>query len=155
MYHYRLREFFAAHRRSRVAIGLALIHAIVFVVLIFNKQPLPPPSAPPCPAICLDPWYGEGWVVAGRYFHSEVALLAVLVDLPAVVASVVVGVLVEQLMNWAGAGPSMEAASYLLAWLWLLFGTAQWWLCGIVLEGRPNLPLQPTSGEATRTESTQ
>lgn len=50
-----------AHWRSSVALGFALLHAIVFVAVIFSEPPLPPPTDEPCPPLppgsgCFDIW---------------------------------------------------------------------------------------------------
>ena len=128
----------ATHWRSRVALGCALVHAIVLLTTIFSETPLPPPSGAPCPPMppgeaCFDLWDpGTGVIVAGRYFHQDIVFnLLALVDLPAMA----VGAGVEQFLNSVGVKFSRAAGSYFLAWAWLLFGTIQWWLLGIVAKG--------------------
>ena len=123
-----------AHWRSRLALCFALVHAAAFLVIIFSETPSPPPSDTPCEAgpgeVCIDLWDLGGIVVAGRQFHHEVAFKWLgLVDLPALVADAGVAAL----LNLVGVRFSRLTESYVHAWVWFLFGTIQWWLCGIAV----------------------
>ena len=80
---------------------------------------------------CFDLWDpGTGVVVAGRYFHQDLAFnVLVLLDLPVMT----VGLGVEQFLSLVGVRFSRVAGSHFLASVWLMFGTIQWWLLGILL----------------------
>jgi hypothetical protein len=135
-----LRSAIKAHWRSGAALFFAILHVIIFLVIIFSETPLPPWSDEPCPPVgpgeaCIDLWeFGTGIIVAGRYFHTELGFtLLGWADLPAMV---VAGVVLTPPLYPAGIEFSPDMESYLFAWVWLLFGTLQWWLCGIWLTAR-------------------
>jgi hypothetical protein len=130
----RVRTSFAAHWRSRLALGFALVHTVAFLVIIFSETPDPPESDTPCEAGpgegCMDLWNLTGVVVAGRFFHHQVAFKWLsLADLPALVADAGVGAL----LHLVGLSFSRLTDSYVHAWVWFLFGTIQWWLYGIAV----------------------
>jgi hypothetical protein len=114
---------------------LALLHAIIFVAIIFSEPPLPPPSDEPCPpgSACFDIWdTGSGIIVASRFFHQDLDFnLLMTVDLPGLLLGTVV-----TLPFTLTVSLSRVTESYIAAWVWLLFGSMQWWLCGIVVELR-------------------
>ena len=92
-----LRSAVKAQWRSSVALGFALLHAIVFLAIIFSEPPLPPPSDEPCPPLppgsgCFDIWdAGDGIIVASRFFHQDLDFnLLMTVDLPGLLVETVV-----------------------------------------------------------------
>jgi hypothetical protein len=142
----RLLESIRTNWRSGAAVGLALAHAIAFVLVIFSRPPLPLPSDEPCaPAAadesCLDWWDFWGFYVAGRYFHTEVDFrLLSLVDLPALVVTGAV----ESTFHIARIRFSKVAETYVWAGFWFALGTVQWWSFGVLINARrPNKRLQP------------
>jgi hypothetical protein len=134
-----LRSVVEAHWRSRVALGFAFLHAIVFLAIIFTETPLPPPSDEPCPPLptgsgCFDIWdAGDGIIVASRFFHQDLDFnLLMTVDLP----GLLVGTVVTLPLTLAGVSFSRLTESYIVAWMWFVLGTLQWWLCGLWLAAR-------------------
>jgi hypothetical protein len=139
-------------RGSRLAIGLGVIHFLAFLLIIFSRPLLPTPSSIPCGPVqpgeaCLDPWSFWGFYVAGRYFHNSLDFrLLALGDLPTLI-------IVDSFMSlsaWFSIPMSRLTETYVAAAVWLVFGTAQWWLIGsllnaAVLRQRPNTTLQPPS----------
>ena len=129
-----MRSAIASYWRSPWAIGLALAHAIIFLIVIFSPQPLPS-GGEPCPTnlkpdeICLDMWEMYGLRLMGREFHHDRAFrLLSLLDLPALV--VVSGFQIASSLT--GIGLSRVFESYLFGWLMLVFGTVQWWIAGVL-----------------------
>ena len=138
------------HRRSPVlqmsmskrAVGfiLAIVHAIVFALVVFSHPPDPPcqPCDPMAPGMCLDPCsFCCQSYVAGRSFHGGLAFnLLVLGDLPAnILAGVTIEVAYRVLLGRPPEnGPTGD--SYALAALWLSLGTVQWALIGARLASR-------------------
>jgi hypothetical protein len=140
-----LRAAVRTHWRSRVALGLALLHAVVFDAVIFGEAPLSPPRADACASVeadetCVDisPWhFGTGAIIAGRYFHQDPGFwFLTLADLPAVVLASLVGAALDASSSVVGVRPSIVAATYIYGGLWLAFATVQWWLIGILVKAR-------------------
>jgi hypothetical protein len=141
-------------KSCRLAIGLAVIHLLVFLLVIFSAPLLPAPSTIPCEPVkageaCFDLWSFWGFYVAGRYFHDswDFRLLA-LGDFP----MLLVVDFFTGLLSWSAISMSRLAETYFAAAIWLFFGTAQWWLIGAILNAtllrkRNNTPLQPTTEE--------
>jgi hypothetical protein len=124
--------------RNCTGISFALLHALALSYLIYSKELLPPPR--PCELsspdqICLDPWDGFASViiVAGRSFHlsyeTPVLQFLMLADLPAQLAGL--------LWTYTHLGPfililSKPMISYLVGMNWLIFGSVQWGLIGMI-----------------------
>ena len=141
---------------SRLAIGLAVIHFLVFLSVIFSAPLLPAPSTIPCGPVqpgeaCLDQWSAWGFYVAGRYFHNSLDFrLLALGDLP----TLLIVDLFTGLFAWFSISMSRLTETYFVAVIWLVFGTAQWWLIGTILNAtvlrqRPNT-YQPSPRQVRR-----
>ena len=129
-----MRSAIASHWRSPLAIGLALAHAIAFLLIVFSEQPLPPPGDEECADStgvgCMDVYWGTfGIRLMGREFHHDRAFYALsLIDLPPLL---VAGGL-EFAIDLTTVRLSPVSRSYLSGWLLLALGTAQWWMAGVL-----------------------
>ena len=78
----------------------------------------------------MDMWETFGIRVMGRDFHHDQAFNdLMLVDFPALLATSV-------LQGAVGLRLSVVAESYFFGWLFLLLGTLQWWVVGMVVAAR-------------------
>src|SRR2546430_767116 len=86
---------------SWIALGIALTHVVVFLVIVFSRPPLPLPSTEPCPTevLCLDRWDFFGVYLAGRYFHDPGINMIGLADLPALFVADPVTKLLSQTLH--------------------------------------------------------
>ena len=112
------------HGASRIAIGLAVAHVLLFLVTVFSRPPLPAPATEPCISqpgeACIDLWDLFGIYLAGRHFHGGLINLLVIVDLPAVA-------IVDLLPRpFPDSDSTVLIHSYVDAALWLSLGTFQW-----------------------------
>jgi hypothetical protein len=134
-------EAISKHGLRWPALTLAVVHIVVFFVMILSTPPLPPPSTEPCPpdAFCIDPWeISTVTVVAGRGFHHDVVFrILSLVDLPALLLVGLPISFVSFILSSAGIwDPSRVTGSYVFVAVWLFVGTLQWWTIGIFLRAR-------------------
>ena len=114
---------------------LACAHAAVLIVSLIIKEPI---STPPCALgeECFR-WNGAGVsIIAERAFHwhyeEPVVKVLMLADTPALL----VGGIVFAVPNIGLALLSLQAQSYLAAFVWIVFGSAQWWLVGAYILNR-------------------
>jgi hypothetical protein len=114
----------------------AHVHAAILLAIIVAEPALPPPSDEPCPPLppgggCFDIWdAGSGIIVAIRFFHQDLIELLGIADLPALL----VGGGAMDLLALPERREISRTESYVVAWVWCLAGTCQWWLCGILIE---------------------
>ena len=115
---------------TRVSLGLALAHALIFLAICAAEPVLPPPSTKPepCPpdAVCFDRWNFWGIYLAGRDFHHTLSFkLLVLADAPCLLAGSVMTLPVNFFHVSRVTGTYIDAA------VLFCFGTLQWWLVGM------------------------
>jgi hypothetical protein len=141
------------HGLSLSAVGLPIIHGLAFLAVVFSHPalPLPPTNPQPCPpnVTCFDAWESQvGTYLAGRYFHTDVDFKIIsLVDLPALILGIPLGAVIAFLHI------SRVDETYVVAGLWLLLTTLQWWIVGVLISARMknrghNRSIQPTAEKA-------
>jgi hypothetical protein len=126
--------------KRTLGLTLAVVHALVFALVILSRPPDPPcqPCDPMAPGMCLDPCsLCCQTYVAGRSFHGGLSFnLLVLGDLP---AAFLAGLTMEVVYRvFLGRPPENGPTgdSYGLAGLWLCLATVQWGLIGARLARR-------------------
>ena len=116
---------------------LACAHAAVLIVSLINKDPIP---TPPCAfgEECF-PWNGAPVsIIAERAFHWHYETPAVKVLMLADAPALLAGGIVFAVPNIGLALLSLQAQSYLAAFVWIVFGSAQWWLVGAHIKSKLN-----------------
>ena len=146
---WRKNSSFTEQTKSRYSLGirLACVHAAILLAVLFSKPALPAHlrSGTSSPSqqishtgdrLYFDPRTIAGAsVIANRAFHYEyeswLFKTLTLLDLPAILLC---GLLPDP--AWAKVAFSEEVASYWPAAAWFIAGSAQWWACGALIEGR-------------------
>lgn len=119
--------------------SLAIIHAITLTWLIFAKTPLPPSEPCPPDALCLDPLqarFAGVSIIAGRDFHFAYETLPLQFLMLADIPGMLVGTIVTSVL-WLPMEAlqfSALAISYVMGFVWVIFGSLQWWLIGTIAE---------------------
>jgi hypothetical protein len=142
-----VRKTLATYGRGRLAIGLALAHAIIFLLIVFSEAPLPP-CPDPTGAVCdmgdMDLTGAISVLVMGRDLHYNLAFTQLrLYDLPALLVGTGLGIA----LHLTGIRLSPVPESYVFGWSMLVLGTVQWWLVGVLATPRRRAKNAPKDQE--------
>ncbi len=124
--------------KNSLGLSLGFVHAVSLLLIISAKEPLPPPLGQEPDSVGqvgFDTWATAGEsIYASRVFHwsheDPFTKFLMLADLPSqLVGAIVVGL---PLLPFS-AVLSPVTQSNIGAAVWVLFGSAQWWLLGTQL----------------------
>lgn len=127
--------------KSPLGVILAITHAIMLSWLILSQEPTPLPIPPspnevPCSqnAGCFDfrSLHRNVIILADRSFHpgheSLIFRFIYLTDFPAILAA---GAITDWILTPLNL--SELQLSYLFAMFWVIFGSIEWWIIGIII----------------------